>query len=62
MKPEPMDAADEAAAALAVIEGYFPPEDRERVRLGFLDRMAAEFAASGMEPPEWIEELRRRNG
>lgn len=48
----------EARAALTVLLGLYPPDDRPRVAARFLGLMAAEFREGGMEPPPWFPSLR----
>jgi hypothetical protein len=46
-----------ANAALTIITGYFPQQERERVRRRFTDAMHDEFHRSGVSPPAWLERL-----
>lgn len=42
----------EVCAALAILAGYFPEEDRDRVRRRIAEAIEEEFRLSGLAPPE----------
>jgi hypothetical protein len=49
---------DAARAALAVLGGLYPLEDRVRVEVRVLDVMEDEFRQCGITPPPWLPALR----
>lgn len=52
--------AQAAWAALSILAGFYP--DRDAARRDFLKVLEREFQESGMQVPEWIDELRARIG
>jgi hypothetical protein len=48
--------AEDAWAAVSLLASLYP--DRDTARRDFLNLLEREFQASGMQVPDWIDELR----
>ena len=50
---------EETRAALVILAGLYPESERTRVLIGLLDLLEHDFRSSRMDPPPWLETLRR---
>jgi hypothetical protein len=56
---EPEYSVDDAWAAIRIL-ARFTPDRIPEARRDYFNAFVGEFDESGIEPPEWIDELRRR--